>query len=67
MQICSSICFPCMYAGFRVGFENITYTVSEGVGSQQVCVRMLEPPDDVTITTDDFLVAVETVEDTAGV
>ena len=56
-----------MYAGFRVGFENITYTVSEGVGSQQVCVRMLEPPDDVTITTDDFLVAVETVEDTAGV
>ena len=50
---------------FRVGFETLSYTVNEGVGSQQVCVRMFEPPAD-TVINGNFLVAVETVADTAG-
>ncbi len=57
--------FPSFLTGYRIGFENSSYTVNEGVGSLEVCVRMFEPPDDIPIDGN-FIVAVETVADTAG-
>ena len=52
-------------SGFRIGFENITYTVDEGIGSFMVCVRMFEPPPGTVIGLTINL-AVETFTGTAG-
>ncbi len=54
-----------LYTGYRIGFVNTSNTLNEGVGFHVVCVRMFEPPDDVSIS-DSFVAAVETVADTAG-
>ena len=53
-----------LFAGPRAGFETTSYTVSEGVGSQEVCVRMFDLPN--THITRTFRIAVETVAGTAG-
>ncbi len=53
------------YTVFVLGFENTSYTIDEGVGFQEVCVRIFEPRDDITIRVN-LLVALETVVDTAG-
>ncbi len=57
-------CFLAIVSG-RVGFENITYTVSEGVGSQQVCLRMFEPSDNTSIT-ENFRVSMRISNSTRG-
>ena len=53
----------------RIGFENTTYTVDEGIGSLEVCVRVLVPDDSVELplTGGTALIAVvTTVAGTAG-
>ena len=53
------------FQGFRIGFESITYTVDEGIGSFMVCVRMFEPSPETVIGLT-INVAVETFPETAG-
>ncbi len=54
-----------LHSGFVLGFEIISYTVDEGIGFQQVCVRMFEPEDNDAIRVT-LLVPLETVVDTAS-
>ena len=53
------------FLGFRIGFEIITYTVHEGIGSFMVCVRMFEPSPETVIGLT-INVAVETFPEIAG-
>ena len=53
------------FLGYRIGFESITYTVDEGIGSFMVCVQMFEPSPETVIGLT-FNLAVETFLETAG-
>ena len=53
----------------RIGFENTTYTVDEGIGSLEVCVRVSVPDDTVVLPLFGGLTitaVVTTVAGTAG-
>ncbi len=51
-------------SAFSIGFENNSYTVDEGIGMLEVCVRMFEEASLlVTIGT----IGVETVPGSAGI
>ncbi len=54
-------------SGFRIGFENTSYIVNEGIGMFQVCVVMFEPPEDTPLGTLTVSIGVETVQGTAGI
>ncbi len=53
-------------SGFRIGFENTSYIVNEGIG-MEVCVRMFEPPEDTALRIFTISIGVETVQGTAGI
>ena len=49
-----------------IGFENTTYTVDEGIGSQNVCLRLFVDESIELPFEGDLFAAVETVAGTAG-
>ncbi|XP_064388167.1 uncharacterized protein LOC135336335 [Halichondria panicea] len=51
--------------GFLIGFENTSYIVNEGIGMQEVCVVMFEPPENTPLGTLTISIGVETVQGTA--
>ncbi|XP_064387537.1 uncharacterized protein LOC135335856 isoform X6 [Halichondria panicea] len=50
---------------FRIGFERTSYIVNEGIGTQEVCVVMFEPPENTPLGTLTVSIGVETVRGTA--
>ncbi|XP_064387556.1 uncharacterized protein LOC135335860 isoform X4 [Halichondria panicea] len=50
---------------FRIGFEQTSYTVNEGIGMQEVCVRMFEPAEETPLGTLFVALGVETVQGSA--
>ncbi len=54
-------------SGFRIGFEQTSYTVNEGIGMQEVCVRMFEPAEETPLGTLFVALGVETVQGSAGI
>ena len=49
-----------------IGFENTTYTVDEGIVSQEVCLRLFVDESIELPFQGDLFVAVQTVAGTAG-
>ncbi len=56
-----------LLSGYRIGFEQTSYRVDEGIGTQEVCVRMFEPPEDTPLGIFTISIGVETVQGTAGI
>ena len=55
------------FSAFRIGFENTSYIVCEGIGFLEVCVRLFEPPEESSIGRLTVNLGVETVQGTAGI
>ncbi len=54
-------------SGFRIGFEQTSYRVNEGIGLLEVCVRMFEPAEESSLGSITISIGVETVRGTAGI
>ena len=55
------------FSAFRIGFENTSYIVNEGIGFLEVCVRLFEPPEESSIGRLTIGIGVETVRGSAGI
>ncbi len=52
---------------FRIGFEQTSYTVNETIGMLEVCARMFEPSEDISLGSVSISIGAETVQGSAGI